>query len=352
MNIAAPIRLGILNDMGNGPDGPSDIADWLRLALDDYRAAGRIAAPVEFVFAHGLGKPHGTIAAVERAHAELVEQGAVLVIGPAIGDNALGLTPQVERLGVPTLHWAGAETARGEWMFHLQVGSHEEESVLMARHLAAVGAGRIAVIRENSPIGEKHFDYFAAEAALLGLAIGEVAVIEPTGSPAAEVVAGLLAAAPQAIAYLGLGQPAAAVAQALAESGWAGPRIINSAGLRGYQPAIGAALEGWVYCDLVSDGNRSLAAVLARRGMGRERAFAAAKGWDLGVIAAEAIARAPHATPAGLREGLERIKWLPAAEGMEGTLLSFGKQDRGALHGRYLVLRQWQGGRSVEVAQP
>ena len=43
------------------------------------------------------------------------------------------------------------------------------------------------------------------------------------------------------------------------------------------------------------------------------------------------------------------MKWLPAAEGYEGTLLGFGVHDRGALHGRYLVLRQWLDGESVEV---
>ena len=42
-------------------------------------------------------------------------------------------------------------------------------------------------------------------------------------------------------------------------------------------------------------------------------------------------------------------KWVPAVEGHEGTMLSFGTQDHGALHGRYLVLRRWERGRSVEV---
>jgi branched-chain amino acid transport system substrate-binding protein len=53
---------------------------------------------------------------------------------------------------------------------------------------------------------------------------------------------------------------------------------------------------------------------------------------------AEGLARAPSNSPAiGVRTGLEQVKWLPAAEGEEGTLLGFGIQDRGALHGRYLV---------------
>jgi hypothetical protein len=50
-----------------------------------------------------------------------------------------------------------------------------------------------------------------------------------------------------------------------------------------------------------------------------------------------------------VKEGLERVKWLNAAEGHEGALLGFGTYDRGALHGRYLVLRQWRDGHSVEI---
>lgn len=351
-NIAAPIRIGLLNDMADGPPGPSDIAAWLRMAMEEAVARGQVAVPVEWVEAYGLGMPKGSVAAVEKAHRELVASGCVLVIGPAIGDNALGVTALVEELGVPTVHWAGAETARGEWMFQLQVGSHEEEAVLMARHLDGLGARRIAAIREDSPIGRKHMEFFTQECARLGLEIVSEQVLSPNATDCGSAVTGALERAPDAIAYHGLGQPVGAVAKALAETGWAGPRVMNSCGLRGYHAGLGAVLEGWAYCDLVSDGNRELAALLARLGLGRDRAFAAAKGWDLGRIAAEAVARAPTFTPAGLREGLERIKWLPAAEGMEGTLLGFGRQDRGGLHGRYLVMRQWRGGASLEIAQP
>jgi len=50
-----------------------------------------------------------------------------------------------------------------------------------------------------------------------------------------------------------------------------------------------------------------------------------------------------------VRDGLELVKLVPAAEGWAGTTLGFGHWDRGALHGEYLVLRQWRGGTSVEV---
>ncbi len=45
-----------------------------------------------------------------------------------------------------------------------------------------------------------------------------------------------------------------------------------------------------------------------------------------------------------------RVAALGTLDAEEGTLLGFGIQDRGALHGRYLVLRQWQGGRTLEVS--
>ena len=74
-------------------------------------------------------------------------------------------------------------------------------------------------------------------------------------------------------------------------------------------------------------------------------------GYDVGQLLAEGLARAPELTRDGVVEGLENVKWLPAAEGHEGTLLGFGHFDRGALHGRYLVLRQWRDGVSNQVEE-
>ena len=53
-------------------------------------------------------------------------------------DRAMYLvaTPLADRARIPTINWAGTERARSEFMFHLQVGSHEDEPVLLA--LAAI----------------------------------------------------------------------------------------------------------------------------------------------------------------------------------------------------------------------
>jgi hypothetical protein len=71
--------------------------------------------------------------------------------------------------------------------------------------------------------------------------------------------------------------------------------------------------------------------------------------YDIGRLVAEALARCEHLTPAGVRDALERVKQLPAASGVDGTTMGFGRWDHGALKGGYLVLREWRDGRSVEL---
>ena len=348
--MAEPIRVGVLNDMAERPPAPGDVTDWLQREVDAVRASGRLEAPVEFVHAYGLGLPQGHGDAVIRAFEELARQDVAMIVGPAIGDNALIATPLAERYQVPTINWAGAERARGEYMFHLQVGSHEDESLVMARHLKAIGAARLGVIYDMSPIGTRHLKYLEDEARIIGLEIVAAEAISPLAEDSSEEVDKVLAASPEGFVYLGLGISAPSVARPLAEGGWKGPRILNTAGMRGYDPAFAEAIDGWIYIDMHSDGNSELAALCERMDVPPESAVWAAKGYDLGRLVAEGLARSTEFTREGVKTGLEQVKWLPAAEGEEGTLLGFGIQDRGALHGRYLVLRQWIGGKTEEVS--
>ena len=109
-----------------------------------------------------------------------------------------------------------------------------------------------------------------------------------------------------------------------------------------------AAWDGWVYVDTVADDNESRARL-------RERSRASAAGpigvaaYDLGRLLGEGIARSVHLTRDGIREGLERVKQLPATSGREGTMMGFGVWDHAALKGPYLVLRSWREGRTVQV---
>ncbi|MBO0729764.1 MAG: ABC transporter substrate-binding protein [Acidimicrobiaceae bacterium] len=339
----APIRVGILNDMSDGLSGPTDTERWVSLAVDELVSNGRLDRDVEFVNASGLGLPSGTAAVVERAYAALVEDDVLLVVGPAIGDNALVATPLADHHRVATINWAGTERARSEYMFHLQVGSHEDESILLARHLSSLGAARVGVVYDRSPIGRRYLHFLNAEADALGLRVAATTPLHPLAEDASAEVGNVLETGADALVYLGLGLAAPPVARALTNQEWDGPRVMNTAGLRGYSPEFGVVIDGWVYIDMISDDN----ATLARLG---ERGFRSAMGYDLGRLVAEGLARAPERTRDGVKEGLELVKWLPAAEGHEGTLLGFGNHDRGALHGRYLVLRQWRGGRSFQLS--
>jgi branched-chain amino acid transport system substrate-binding protein len=98
----------------------------------------------------------------------------------------------------------------------------------------------------------------------------------------------------------------------------------------------------------VSDGNTERQAL-------RERSPRSAAGpvgvaaYDIGRLLGAALVRCHHLTRGGLRDALERVKQLPAASGVEGTTMGFGRYDHGALKGRYLVLRTWQDGRTVEL---
>jgi hypothetical protein len=56
--------------------------------------------------------------------------------------------------------------------------------------------------------------------------------------------------------------------------------------------------------------------------------------------------------PAGVRDGLERVKWLPAATGSAGSMLNLGKWQRRAWFGpQYLVMRQVTDGPTAEVGE-
>jgi branched-chain amino acid transport system substrate-binding protein len=350
--LAESIEVGVLYDMTPGPidelSRGGGLVGRIGEAVDALVASGRLDRPVNLIEEYALGLPPGTAHAVERAYGELVERGVLCIVGPAIGDNALVATPLADAARVPTIQWAGTDRARSEYMFQLQVGSHEDEGVVLARHLAALGARRVGVVFDRSPIGRRYTSFFDAECDVLGLELVSRAAISPLASDMTDVIAAAQASGAEAFVYLGLGLVAAEVAAACSASGWDVPVAMNTAGMRGYDPTFARAIDGWVYVDMLSDDNRVLQSLRERLGS-HGTGLLPAVGHDLGQLVAEGLARAPELTRDGVKEGLELVKLLPAAEGRDGTTLGFGNWDRGALHGEYLVLRQWRDGASNEI---
>jgi ABC-type branched-subunit amino acid transport system substrate-binding protein len=345
----APILVGVLYDFPQADNGAL-FEDALRIGLDEVAATGRLDRPFELMPRHAHGLPGGTAFDVEKTFAEFVDAGALVVLGPTISDNGLIVGPLADAAGVPCINYTGGERTRGEFMFHYQVGSLEEEPAVLARYVARQGRSSVAVAHDHSPVGRRYAEFFSEACASLDIDITGVAAVSPLAEDVSPVVARLRSGAPEGLVYLGLGVAARAVALAVESEKWDVPVVANSALMFAYgRRDWRAGWDGWVYVDTVSDDNRSRAALrqVSPRSSAGPIGVAA---YDMGRLVGEAVARSAHLTRVGIKEGLERVKQLPASSGMDGTTMGFGHYDHGALKGRYLVLRQWLDGKTVQVA--
>ena len=341
----APIVLGVLYDFPQG-DGGALFEDALRLGLEAGRGPDR---PVELLACHARGLPSGTAHEIEQSFAELADAGVLAVLGPSISDNALIVRDLAAGRAVPCLNYSGGERTRGEWMFHYQVGSLEEEPVVLATHLAGRSATTVALAHDHSAVGRGYAEAFAEACASKGIELVASSPVSPLAEDLGPVVRRLRTADPQFVCYLGLGVAARALALALQTERWGVPVVANSALMFGYaRRDWREGWDGWVYVDTVSDANTARATL-------REASPRSAAGpigvaaYDMGRLLGEALARAAHLTRDGVREALEHVKALPAASGVEGTVMGFGAWDHGALKGPYLVLRSWREGRTLEL---
>ena len=140
--------------------------------------------------------------------------------------------------------------------------------------------------------------------------------------------------------------------QALADRGGAPwPVVMNSSGMFGWaNPAWAGNWEGWTYVDAWSEDNRRLQGLVADQPDASERSpLMLAAGDDMGRLLVEGLAGAELLTANAVKASLERVKCLPASLGLEGTSMGFGQWDRAALKGGFIVLRRWEGGRSLPV---
>ena len=339
----APIRVGLLYDFPQH-DGGDSFETAVQLGIDTVT----LDRPVEFVRELAAGLPSGTAFDVEQKFWALEQRGVLAVVGPSISDNGLIVRDLADAVGLPCINYTGGAFTRSEYMFHYQVGSLEEEPAVLAEHLAARGITRVAVVHDRSPVGTQYAQWFERARGTVGVEVAATAVIDPLATEATDLVARLESSKPDGLVYLGLGVAARTVALGVEAIEWKVPVVANSALMFGYaQREWRAAWDGWVYVDTVSDDNTTRAAL-------REHSKATAAGpvgvagYDIGRLLGEAIARGDHLTRDGVREGLERVKRLPASSGHDGTTMGFGVWDRGALKGPFLVLREWLDGRTIQ----
>jgi ABC-type branched-subunit amino acid transport system substrate-binding protein len=340
----------VLYDFPQG-DGGELFERALRLGLDEGAAHRPLDRPVEFVASHARGLPLGSEHELVTAFDELAGSGVLAIVGPSISDNCLLAAPRADAHRVPSINYSGGERTRSAWMFHYQLGSLEEEPVVLAARLATRGLLRAAVLYDQSPVGRRYFDRFDAARARHGIEVTASRAISAlaTDDDLAGVVAEIRGSGADSIVYFGLGIASHAVAVALAGARWDVPVVANSALMFGYiRPSWRDGWAGWEYLDQVADDN-------PQRGALAEHDAALAAGpigctaYDIGRLLGTALAHTEHLTRAGVADALRSVKLLPATTGHAGTLMGFGHYDHAALKGNYLVLRTWRDGRSVQV---
>jgi branched-chain amino acid transport system substrate-binding protein len=344
-----PALVGVLYDYPQF-DGGASVEEAIRLGLADALRTSSFDRAIELIPRQGRGLPSGSAHEMERSFRELADAGVLLVIGPSISDNALLIRDLCEATGIPGVNYSGGEFTRSHWMFHYQVGSLEEEPLALVRYLSGRGVGSVAVAHDHSPVGRGYAEHMAQGCATAGIDVVGTGAVSPMAEDVGPIIGRLRKSEPEALCYLGLGVAARAVALAIEAEGWDIEVVANSSLMFGYQMRDWRdGWEGWTYTDTVSDHNE------ARNALGEisKRTAAGPVGvaaYDIGRLAGAALARAAHLTRAGVRDALERVKRMPASSGLPGTIMGFGCYDHAALKGPYLVLRRWEGGKTVELA--
>jgi len=343
-----PIPVGVLYDFPQH-DGGASFEEALRLGIETVASGDRLDRDVKLVPSHAQGLPAGSAYDVEKKFSELVDIGALAVVGPSISDNGLVVRDLADSACIPCINYTGGERTRSEWMFHYQVGSLEEEPEVLVDHLCTRGFGSASLAYDHSPVGRRYAEVFTEASARAGIDILASAAVSPLAQDLSSTVSRLQSARPDCLAYLGLGVAARALAVVVHRAGWNIPVVANSSLMFGYTRRDWRAdWEGWTYVDTVADDNvqRSRLRDLSRRAAAGPVGVAA---FDIGRLLAEALVRTEHLTRAGVRDALERVKRMPAASGTAGTTMGFGAWDHGALKGPYLVLRRWQNEKTVQV---
>jgi branched-chain amino acid transport system substrate-binding protein len=348
----APVKIGVLIDLDMGTK--DDFLAVLRFAFDEAYEARVVTRQVELVVKEAIGLPRLEAKNTIDGYLDLAQQGVLCVIGPLITDNSLALAPVIERTGVPAVTWTGTDRYHGEYCFNLGNGGLTEEAALMARWIRRSGYRTVGMIHEISPGGVEYassFRWYAAREALDVL-------IEAYTTQVPDDLEGILRKVrdqkPDCLAYLGYGYPTILMAPMFRNLGWDPPRIMTTAFQFCYaKPEWMAALEGWHGIDQLCEDNPRLKPMLdrfaAHYGKRRDHTVTALS-YDTARLITEGLARANLLTPKGVKEGLEKVRMLPAVNGGPRTHMSLGPYDHKAYKGDWLVIRRIEGGRTVFVA--
>lgn len=336
-----PVKVGWLGACLDGEGGGYDKIH--RMAFDEALEQGVLTRKVEHVIHVEDGLPNGSAKNAVDGYRWLVDQGCVIVAGAYSSDNAIAVGPVANELKVPIVSWCGTERYSGDYCFQLGNGDCGGDAALMAGWLKRKGHRRIAVLNEISPNGEEYFRFFRQECRRLGIGVGAVETVPQQPKDLAENLLNLKQSNCDALAYMGYGMLVAQglMRPALEKIGWDPPRIMTTAFmfyLVGFEH-----FEGWVGIDQLCPENPLVEPFRAEF---HQRHGANPPMWpnaipvlayDTARVMVEALHRAPLLTGPGLKDGLERIRFMPSATGGPRTHIACSPGDHKMFKGDWLL---------------
>jgi ABC-type branched-subunit amino acid transport system substrate-binding protein len=344
-----PVKIGILIDMDLG-QLLADLMDPVILAIEDALNEGVYDRPVEIVTVDARGLPRENYLKVRRGYQKLVNQGCVVIIGPFISDNSVNLCQTVNSTGVACLGWTGTTRFFGEYCFTVANGDIPTEGGMAANWCYQNGYAKVGFFWEQGSSGDLYADYFRAAARQYDLEIVKEVQLGPNPRNFERHVATMRDQGAQAIVYMGYGYSTFHFAEAFGKLGWDPPRFMGTAFMfYSNSNKWAEGLEGWHGVDqLGEDGaNPNYEAMLERfeARFGRvSRNVVTALSYDTARAAILGIGNARIATPEEVKIGLEKVKWMPCANGGPGCYLTFAEYDHRGYKGDFLTVRELRGG--------
>ncbi|OHV32084.1 MULTISPECIES: ABC transporter substrate-binding protein [Pseudofrankia] len=316
----------------------------IRMAFDEGIERGVLDRRYEFLFEQDAGLPQGTAKGGVDAFHRLVDAGCLAIGGANYTDSAIALADHANTAQVPLVSMCGTDMFHGEYCFRLGNGDVGIDPGLMVNWLKRQGHKRVAVVAPWSPISEEYFRFFLQECRRLKISIAAVEHITNT-TTVDELAAKfdvLRAANADALAWLGYGGlvVSGAVRAALEKVDWDPPRIMTTAFMQyiwGFEQ-----LDGWVGIDQWCPENPRMhlfhQRFVARYGEDPWMWPNAIPGlaYDIAATIVEGLHRATVLTGPGVKQGIERIRFMPAVTGGPNTHIAGGPFDHQLFKGDWL----------------
>lgn len=316
----------------------------IRMAFDEGTERGVLDRRYEFLFEEDAGLPQGTAKGGIDAFNRLADAGCLAVVGANYTDSAIALRDVANAREVPLISMCGTDQFHGPYCFRLGNGDVGGDPILMVNWLYRNGYKRVALLHPWSPIAPEYFKFFTQECRRMGISIAAVESINNSTSTdeLAAKFSILRDANADALAWLGYGGlvVSGVVRAALDQIDWDPPRIMSTAFMQyiwGFDQ-----LEGWVGVDQWCPENPRMhtfhGRFVERYGEDPMMWPNAIPGlaYDMAVTVVEALHRAPILSGPGVKEGLERIRFLPAVTGGPNTHIAGGPFDHQMFKGDWL----------------